>query len=447
MHVLYASLALCIILTASRLSADETPPASKPADASPVIFPELKKQQELLTLENSIADLQLKKTLASLAAEKLRRDLESAVAQQKLQAEIASLQAQILKLTTQIDLAAKDVALKDAERKNKLAAELADQRDQLERTKLANDLVAAELVAKQRDLQMKDQEASLRTKELQNQRAEFDTSVAKLNAELDLREKRDQWKNRVNHDITYTKEPFKDGVLTISDRRIALNGPILMETADSIQERIDYFNNQSSEFPIFIVIDSSPGGSVMAGYKILKAMAGSPAPVYVVVKSFAASMAAGITTLAKKSYAYPNAIILHHQILSGRFGNLTQQKEGVKELQEWWERLASPVASKMGISLEEFIKKMYQNNSTGDWKEFGDGALKLKWVDQIAQTIREESLTKNPDSDSKSLKQPAREYLQAQTDAEGTRHAILPRLDPVDCYYLYNPDGYYRTAK
>ena len=23
---------------------------------------------------------------------------------------------------------------------------------------------------------------------------------------------------------------------------------------------------------------------------------------------------------------------------------------------------------------------------------------------------------------------------------------LLPRLDPVDCYYLYNPDNYYRLT-
>ena len=38
-------------------------------------------------------------------------------------------------------------------------------------------------------------------------------------------------------------------------------------------------------------------------------------------------MAAVITTLAPHSYVYPNAVILHHQILSFSFGNLTEQKE------------------------------------------------------------------------------------------------------------------------
>ncbi|MEI6035886.1 MAG: ATP-dependent Clp protease proteolytic subunit [Verrucomicrobiae bacterium] len=445
MKSLLALVVLCAFLFSATIHAEEPSATAKPA--APITFPELKKEQEQLSLENSIADLRLKKELSALSEEKQRRDLESSVAQQRLQAEIAALQAQLLKLTSQGDLAAKQVAIKAAERKSKLEEELAIQRDMLERTKLANDLAAADLVAKQRALQLKDQEVSVRAKELQNQRAEFDIQVAKLNTELDLREKRDQWKNRVDREIAYTKEPFQDGVLTISDRRIALNGPIGMDTAANIQERIDYFNNQSSEFPIFIVIDSSPGGSVMAGYKILKAMAGSPAPVYVVVKSFAASMAAGITSLAKKSFAYPNAIILHHQILRGSFGNLTQQKEGVKELEEWWARLASPIAAKMGVSLEEFIKKMYQNSSSGDWKEFGDGARKLKWVDQIVETIREESLVKNPDADSKVAKNQREEYLLGPPEADGIRHIILPRLDPVDCYYLYNPDGYYRIAR
>src|SRR5262249_38058956 len=158
-------------------------------------------------------------------------------------------------------------------------------------------------------------------------KVDYEAQIAKMNVDLELRDKRDQLNNRVLADVRYTKDPFKNGTLAISDRRIPLNGVITMATADRITERINYFNNQNREFPIFIVIDESPGGSVAAGYKILRTMRGSQAPVYVVVKSFAASMAAGITTLATRSYAYPNAIILHHQLSSGSMGNLTQQKE------------------------------------------------------------------------------------------------------------------------
>lgn len=444
-------------------------------------FPELKKQAEQLTLENTITEQELRKDLAKLTAEKQRLELENSVAQQKLeqqlnqelakpmaekrrlelenslaqqkfQAEVAALQAEIDKLTKQVDLLAKRAALKEAERKARVDDELAADRERLEKMKLTNDLAAAEIAVKAGEMARHEQELKVRMAELQAQRTEFDLQLAKINTDLDLRVKRDLWKNRVNHEIQYAKEPFKDGVLTISDRRIPLNGPIWMDTADYVVERIDYFNNQNREYPIFIVIDSSPGGSVMAGYRILKAMEGSPAPVYVVVKSFAASMAAGITTLSKRSFAYPNAIMLHHQILSGSFGNLTEQKENLKELEEWWKRLAAPIAAKMGISLDEFIKRMYANRSTGDWEEFGDNARKIKWVDEIAQTIQEESYDKNPDAPSAPGGGPPRGSLDSQptlkesVDANGHRYVLLPRLEPVDCYYLYDPDNYYRLT-
>jgi len=439
-------IALCVslaLLSAGLWSrAAETPAETNSALA------ELKKQQELLTVENGLAEQRVRKELSKLTAEKQRLELENGLALQKLQAETASLQAELDKITKQADLAAKRAALRDAERKARLDEELAADRERAEKMRLTNDLVAAELAGKSRELAQREQELKVRVAELTTQRAEVELQLAKLNTDLDLREKRDAWKSRVNHDIAYTKEPFKDGVLTISDRRISLNGAITLETADRITERIDYFNNQNREYPIFIVIDSSPGGSVMAGYKILKAMSGSPAPVHVVVKSFAASMAAGITTLAAKSYAYPNGVILHHQILSGAFGNLTEQKEQLKDLQEWWKRLATPVAAKMGISLDEFIKRMYQNRSTGDWQEFGDSARKLKWVDEIAETIREESYEKNPDAPgARPPRADVQSGMQERVDANGRRYVLLPRLEPVDCYYLYNPDNYYRLTQ
>jgi ATP-dependent Clp protease protease subunit len=441
----------CAAFVAATLSSTAAQPDTNSVN------PDLKKKQDQLTLENNVAEQQLKKDLAALTAEKQRLELENGLAQQKLQAKNASQQAELDELTKKTDLLGKRAALKEAERKAHLDDELSAEREKLEKMRLTNDLAGAELAAKNRDLTQHEQELRVkmaelqaRTVELQAQRAEFEVQLAKLNTDLDLREKKDQWKNRVNHDIAYTKEPFKDGVLTISDRRISLNGPIWMDTADYIAERIDYFNNQNCDYPIFIVIDSSPGGSVMAGYKILKAMNGSAAPVYVVVKSFAASMAANITTQAKKSFAYPNAIILHHQILSGSIGNLTEQKENIKDLEEWWKRLAAPVAAKMGLSLDDFIKKMYANRSTGNWEEFGDGARKLKWVDEITDKICEESYEKNPDGASgpRTLAQAGqldnRPTLQERVDSNGRRYVLLPRLESVDCYYLFNPDNYYR---
>ena len=115
----------------------------------------------------------------------------------------------------------------------------------------------------------------------------FSKQVAELKGRLELREASDELNDRVVEDIDYVRDPFVDGTLYVTDRRIPLNGPIVYGTAEYVTERIHYFNNQSRELPIFIVIDSSPGGSVMQGYRIVKAIESSPAPVYVVVKSFA----------------------------------------------------------------------------------------------------------------------------------------------------------------
>tara|TARA_Y100000588_G_scaffold285246_1_gene302926 strand:+ start:226 stop:738 length:513 start_codon:yes stop_codon:yes gene_type:complete len=159
--------------------------------------------------------------------------------------------------------------------------------------------------------------------------------------------------------------------------RIALNGPIIGGTADHITRRIHYFNNQS-DAPIFLIIDDCPGGSVMQGYRILKAIEASKAPVHVVVKSFAASMATVIATDADYSYAYPNAIILHHQPWGWSVGNVSETKEWAETIQDWARRLHRKTAARMGLDLDEFYERMYKETVTGDWDEFADEAVKLK---------------------------------------------------------------------
>ena len=293
----------------------------------------------------------------------------------------------------------------------------------------------------------------------------------KLDNEMKAWKKLWESESMVMDDIPYTESPLIDGILHVTDRRIPLNGPIMgggyfgKGTADEVTERIHYFNNKSKEMPIFIVIDNCPGGSVMEGYRILKAMESSEAPIHVVVKSFAASMAACITTLAEYSYAYPNAIILHHQISSGFSGNLRQQEESVEEAKEWMRRLANPIANKMGITLDEFVEQMYENNSDGDWQEFASEAKELKWVNQTISGVREYGIIRRPSDNGSglgggytiALAESSNEDLRQRweienqmrsrfmkVDAQGNEFFKLPRLQPLDFWWIYNPVNYYR---
>ncbi len=380
------------------------PPAPKPKDPA---LEAVTKEQEALAADNKLQAERLTQATNAMRAEVTRLKLERELMNEKLALETAKRQTAL-----QTELA------KIEAEKEKLAKE--GELSRIRAEKLTNDLKAAQ------------SEASLEITRLQNDIARIETS--------------DKRARFADAKPVFLKNPLKEnGILVVSDRRIPLNGPIVSETADFVTSRIQYWNNKDRELPIFIVIDASPGGSVMAGYRILKAMESSDAPVHVVVKSFAASMAAAITTLAKESYAYPNAVILHHQISSSFFGrlNLTQQREFHEESQRWWQRFGPPIARKMGITADEFIKKMYAKSTSGDWSEFGEQAKELKWVNHIVNGIDETSFTKDPDAvePPKVARQVA---LTEQIDAEGKPFVWLPRLDPHDAYFINNSDGYYR---
>ena len=284
--------------------------------------------------------------------------------------------------------------------------------------------------------------AEKKTNEINIAKSEWELKTEKLEAEMKILKMKQERASYLDKEALYLDNPLKkDNTLVISDRRIALNGIISSEMAKNITHKINYFNNKDPKKPIFIVIDSSPGGSVMAGYLIIKAMESSKAPVYVVLKSFAASMAAMIVSTAEKSFAYSHATMLHHQpsiFLQGS-SNLTEQKENYRQLEKWWKYLAQPVADKMGISLEEFQKQMYEHSSKGDWSEFAGDAYKLKWVNHIVTHIEEtgvlsdiiESQENGEKKDDKSSRVPKKNFY-------------LPRLSPTDAYLLYNPDGYYK---
>lgn len=399
--------ALLGLATATTLFAQEPAATQAPAEPKPAETDPAKLELEKLTLLNN------------LAAEKLK-------------AETNDLRAEINRLKSEKELLTERLALAAVQRQ--AAQQEEEARMETERARLMRE---AEL-AKAR--------AEYLSNELKAVQSESGIAVGKLQNQIAAIEMETKRRGYADAKPVYLENPLKpDGTLVISDRRIPLNGPIGMKTAEHITERIDFFNNADRKLPIFIVIDQSPGGSVMAGYQILKAMESSDAPVHVVVKSFAASMAAGIATLAKESYAYPNAVILHHQISATLFGqlNLTEQAEIVKESQRWWTRLATPIAGKMGISTDEFIKRMYAHSTSGDWSEFGEEAQKLKWVNHVIQGVEETSLTRNPDSVPAGTATAGLE-LKEELDANGKPCAYLPRLTPKDVYFLYNPDGYYR---
>ena len=375
----------------------------------------LRVDKALLDAQMALVEAKRTETLVPLNAETIRLNAERALRQAKASAESAALEEERAGLERQVAL--------DAARSN---ARLAEKNNKIR-----------ELEAEAKQLQL-----------------ESSNTVTRLTNELTRFQKEDEAKKvAAKAKPKYLKDPLVDGTLCISDRRIALNGAITESLADYVCQRINFYNNQSSEFPIFIVIDNSPGGSVSSGYQIQKAMSASKAPVYVVVKGFAASMSAVIATLAERSFCYPNTIILHHQVSNTVRGNMTVLKEQLEFTNLWFERMGTPVAKKMGLTLAEFVKQMYANDSTGDWQAFGEKAKELKWIDNVVSRIEEtavlDMMSPVPPIATMPPKASAQNEISGITsrvDAQGKLIMELPPLsNPFDAWWIYDPQGRYRA--
>ena len=398
---------------------------------------ELQQQKDKLTLENELNVAKQEQLLTQLNRTKTQLELENTINQFEKNKLLAELEA----TKTRLEL---ENTIREQEKKKRYM-ELEEERDKIA---IQNAILEEQKKRLSLNVQTETEKLDLETKQLEVESGRLATKIA-------VREQQEQWDNQVNKPPEYLKEPFTNGQLTLSDRKILLDEVILpgMEnkigSAEKVIERLEYFNNKNSEYPIFLIIDYCYGGSTMEGMKIIKAIQSSQAPVYVVVKSLAASMAAVITALAPKSFAYPDATIVHHQVVEFVFfaiNNKTELREQLKILDEWTHRIIEPVAKKMGISLDEFVQEMYQHNSVGDWSEFANEAVKLKWVDHVIERIKDTSFTKLPGEkeDLEKDTEVISARLKRVPDEQGLTYVKIPRLRPFDAYHLYNPNNYFR---
>ena len=410
---------------------------------------------ETARLEAELALLAAQRQMALADAQAEKERLELALMQHKHQLELAGLQMQTEKLTAEAARMAAEAAIAQATADESLA-ELKRQTAELQ---AKGELASAEL--QQQDLSRKEQTAELEAEigllqlqqqqvtlehelamqEMLNDQARAQASLDTLALQLDLRNQKEDWRSQTNAEVPRPLDPVIDGVLHISDRRVELDMLIIEGTGEHIAQRIDFFNNQSTEQPIFLVIDECLGGSVMEGWRIMQSIESSEAPVYVVVKSMAASMAAIITGQAEHSYAFPNALIMHHEIQSGAIGSTTELEEELEETRLWELRTLGPIAKKMGITVEEFRDQMYEHNSGGAWEVFADEAVTLKWVSGVVAEIREEGVVKKPEGELESWWE---NFFIFGQDENGKEYALLPRINPRDVYFIHDPDNYYR---
>ena len=95
----------------------------------------------------------------------------------------------------------------------------------------------------------------------------------------------------------------------------------------------------------------------------------------------------------------------------------------------------------MGITLDEFYEKMYEESVTGDWTVFGDEAKELNWVQNVAEVVIEESINRRPEDPS-----PTISGCSLVPNKDHDERVRLPRLRAMDGYFIYNRDSRFYIA-
>ena len=150
-------------------------------------------------------------------------------------------------------------------------------------------------------------------------------------------------------------------------------------------------------------------------------------------------------TIAKHSYVYPNAWILHHQVRSQipESTDVLEFQQEQQRLLKWAARIHDPIAKKLKYkSYKEFYADMYKNDSNGDWAEFGDDAVRLNWANTIINGVSEEGIMDYPTKEEElNIILPSGK---SQPHHSKNKQIILPSPLSFDFYFIYNDDNRYQ---
>ncbi len=141
------------------------------------------------------------------------------------------------------------------------------------------------------------------------------------------------------------------------DRFINIKGPIDSEAADAFAEQMLILNRESTTEPITVLINSA-GGSVSQGLLMYDVIQGSIAPVRLVCKGEAYSMAAILLASGNPKYGrfiLPNSkVMIHEPLIQGGVGGKTSSIKSISDsLIETRKKINGILAKHTGHTIEE----------------------------------------------------------------------------------------------
>lgn len=141
------------------------------------------------------------------------------------------------------------------------------------------------------------------------------------------------------------------------DRFIQIKGTIDREVADAFAEQMLLLNRESTTEPITVLINST-GGSVSQGLMMYDVIQGSIAPVRLICKGEAYSMAAILLASGNPKhgrYILPNStVMIHEPLIQGGLGGKSSSVKSISDsLLETRRKLNGILAKHTGHTIEQ----------------------------------------------------------------------------------------------
>lgn len=149
-------------------------------------------------------------------------------------------------------------------------------------------------------------------------------------------------------------------------REIVLDETVTDSAVDAVIRGITTLNHIGST-PITLILDS-PGGSVLAGYRLANAMARSVSPVYTVCDGWAMSMAAVLFAIGDYREANEGCIWMIHEVAAGSpGGQTTDQLSWADHIIDVEDILLNMMSRRTGLSVDELrVLGEYETFYQGD---------------------------------------------------------------------------------
>jgi len=156
-------------------------------------------------------------------------------------------------------------------------------------------------------------------------------------------------------DLTKDKKVKTKTARVNGDQVIYLNTPIVDETVDLTLQAIEAASRGEDE--IYLVLNS-PGGSVLAGARLINFMKNSGVTIHTVCEGLCASMAAQIHQVGKTRYMTPGSVLMFHPASGGVQGTMEQMSSQLGAFSRLVDRMDMEVAKRSGIDYKEFKARL-----------------------------------------------------------------------------------------